>query len=116
MAVALLGLIVTYVVNLFPMSWFALQQSREQAHGAEVASAALEASRSRPFNSFIVGSSTPQTPVVLDGLTYTPTLTASAVPGENTTYLVNLTVTVTWTSRNTAHQVSMQRRVANIAR
>lgn len=104
-ALAVLGLILIFVLNLFPSAMVARATSEQRLTAQSLARSALEQHLETPFQQLRSG---PLPPVERDGVRYDLSLEVSPSPQARPEYLQVLTLTVRWTARGKAQQVQRQ--------
>jgi prepilin-type N-terminal cleavage/methylation domain-containing protein len=82
-ALSLAGLVLLFVLDLFPGSLIGLRHSEARTSAAALAQGALETAQAQSYDQLAVGSSTPLPGRTMNGLDYTLTLEVFAVPGND---------------------------------
>lgn len=104
-ALAVLGLILLFVLNLFPSAMVARLSAEQRVTAQSLARSALEQQLEVPFQQLRSG---PLPAVERDGVRYDLSLEVSPSPQARPEYLQVLTLTVQWTARGKVSRVQRQ--------
>lgn len=107
-SLALVGLILLFVLNLYPSSLFAQHRAEERLAALRIARSVLDEQMIRPFNQLPVGMTT-QVPVrLLDGIEYRCQVQVSGTGQADEKLLRTIRTTVSWRSHGQEFSVQCQ--------
>ena len=103
---ALLGLVLFFVLSLFPTSSLLLHQSRLRGHALELAQAALE-TLDQPAKSLPAPGNLAQPDQEFDGTVFHSQVVLQSVAGESPDQLLQATCRVDWRDLLGSHQLEL---------
>lgn len=107
-SLALVGLVLLFVLNLFPSALVAQRSAEERTQAAGLARTLLEKQMNVAFAALQVGLRTPIAPVTIDGIDYSAELQVDSTPQADPKYLRVLRVVINWKSRNRNHTLQRE--------
>ena len=108
---ALLGLIVVLVLNIFPSALFATSKATEQIEAESLAQSYLEEARALPFSSLSSGPARTLSPA---DSKYTVTREFYDPPATHADKTRGIRVTVRWTSQGTPREIKREVWVSSV--
>lgn len=110
-ALALLGLVVVLVLNIFPSALFATQKASEQIEAEGLAQSYLEEARALPFSSMDPGTTTTLTPA---GAKYEVTREFFDAMGTDSEQTRGIRITVHWANKGVPRELKREVWVSSV--
>lgn len=105
---ALIGLLLVFVLNLFPSALAAQRNADERLQAATVARSALEQQLDLPFNQLPVGLRRDLEPVTIGAIQYKIRLEVDQSPSADPNYLRVVRMMVRWQSRGMEREIQRE--------
>lgn len=105
---ALLGLLVLFLINLFPSALMAQRVTEQRLQAGSLARSLLEQQLDQPFAELPVGLARDLQSTEMAGIAYHPRLVVTALPDSDPRYLRLLQLTVWWEWRGQRREVVRQ--------
>ena len=100
------GLLLIFILNLFPSALFAQQAAEERIQANSLARSLLEEQVDQSFSALAVGLNRTFDPVTIGGVVHTRRFEVRQSDQASPTYLRVLLVTVDWQSRELTHRLT----------
>ena len=107
-SLALVGLVLLFVLNLFPSALVAQRSADERTRAVGLARTLVEQQLDLSFQVLPVGLRSTLNPVVIDGVTYQPELQVDSSPQADPAYLRVIRVIVRWRTRSQDHVIQRE--------